>query len=123
MIITMAKKRGRPTSSPERTIVCIFFSGETCRLRWVFSTKMIDASAIRPMLMASPPRDIKSAARFILCIRMKVKRIEKGKEKTAIRAEGKSPIKRKRTRMTRTIPRIKLVDTVEKHFLTKAAWL
>jgi hypothetical protein len=54
---------------------------------------------------------------------MKAKRIEKGKEKTAIRAEGKSPIKRKSTSMTRIIPRAKFEDTVEKHFLTKKAWL
>ncbi|GAJ09498.1 unnamed protein product, partial [marine sediment metagenome] len=58
---------------------------------------MIAASAIKPMPMANPPKDIKSAARFIRCIMIKEKRIEKGREKTAIKAEGKFPINRKRT--------------------------
>ncbi len=84
---------------------------------------MIAASAISPMPMASPPKDIKSAARFIRCIMMKEKRMENGSETTAIRAEGKFPMNRKRTTITRAIPMMRLVDTVEKHFLTSEAWL
>ena len=113
-IIRMAIKSGLATSLPARIRAPIFPpSPGSCRCRYEFSTYMMAASAIRPIAIASPPSDIRSAAMLACFMMMNVSRIEKGRVKTVISAEGKSPMKRKSTMMTSRIPSARLVATVE----------
>ena len=91
MMMAIAKNSGRPTSCPAARIPVTLSSHWTLRWRWIFSTRMMAASAIKPIAIASPPNEIRSAARLKRCIRINAKRIEKGRESTTIIADGKIP--------------------------------
>ncbi len=114
-MMSSPKMEGLRTSSTAFRTVASFLPAAPAspRWRWTFSTWMMVASMIMPMEMASPPRDMRLAEMPERRIRMKVKRVERGRARMTMNAPRKLRRNRYRMKITRSEPIKRASVTVE----------